>query len=270
MTFNNIPTLVSCSVGEPAAGIPDGWNFVSVTPSGSVAVVENQTITFTVVNERELGSVKVVKDITDEPVAGASTEFTVNLDCFPGTDYDHIGIKLNEGDGWTVTFDDIPSGVTCSVTEPEAGIPAGWTFVSVTPAMAVAVEEDATITFTVVNERELGSVKVVKDITGEPVAGASTEFTVNLDCSPGTAYDHIGIKLNEGNGWSVTFRRTSRPGSPAQVTEPAAGIPDGWNFVSVTPSPGRSPWSREPRPSTFTVGERPRAGQDQDPEGALR
>ena len=54
---------------------------------------------------------------------------------------------------------------------------------------------------------------VEKELQGD-VAGASTEFTVDLD-RRGTAYDHIGIVLNEANGWT---RRSpaSRPGSPAR------------------------------------------------------
>ena len=100
------------------------------------------------------------------------------------------------------------------MTEPAAGIPAGWTFVSVTPSGSVAVAENQTITFTVVNERELGSVKIVKDIAGEPVAGARTEFTVNLDCSPGTAYDQTGVKLNEGNSWTPVQQHPVRGDLP--------------------------------------------------------
>ena len=105
-------------------------------------------------------------------MAGASTSFTVNLNCDVDA-YDHFGIVLNSGNSWSVTFNNIPSGVSCAVTEPAAGIPAGWEFVSVDPSGSVPVIANGTITFTVTNARLLGSITVEKEITG-PVAGAST------------------------------------------------------------------------------------------------
>jgi len=152
--------------------VPAGWNLGGIEPE-KVTVTEGtpEEVQVTVTNVRELGSVTVKKSLVGDPT-GASTEFTVNLDCSPGDAYDHVGIKLNSANSWTATFANIPSGVTCQVTEPAAGIPDGWALVSVTPSTAVAVQANQTITFTVTNRRLGGKLNIVKQVS--PVAGNGT------------------------------------------------------------------------------------------------
>ena len=82
-------------------------------------------------NTRTVGDL-VIKKAVLGPIAGASTEFAVNVDCSPGTAFDRTGVVLNQANNWTVTISGILSGLSCVVTEPV--VPAGWALTSSAPA----------------------------------------------------------------------------------------------------------------------------------------
>ena len=151
-----------------------------------------------VTNVRETGLIKVQKVYTGD-VAGASTDFTVHVDC-AGDAYDQ-DVALNAGNGWTNTTTSIPTGVQCSLTE--VNIPAGWELVSITPdKITVTKGTPAEASVVVTNQRKTGKIKVHKDFPAGDVAGASTDFTVHVDCA-GDAFDQ-DVALNAGNGWTNT------------------------------------------------------------------
>ena len=163
------------------------------------------------------------------PIAGATTDFTVNVDCTPGTTYDKTGVVLNQANNWTVTYTGIPTGVSCVVTE--GTVPAGWTLTSISPSPAVIGGTPVTVTVT--NTRTVGDLVVKKVVVG-PIAGATTDFTVNVDCTPGDTYDKTGVVLNQANNWTVTY--TGIPtGVSCVVTEPV--VPAGWTLTSISPTP---------------------------------
>jgi uncharacterized repeat protein (TIGR01451 family) len=225
----DIPTGTQCTVSEPT--VPAGWVLDHIDPADGVVTVAKGTpveVTATITNKRLVGGV-VINKLLEGDVAGASTEFTVDLNC-DGTDYDHLGIVLNSGNSWTASFLNIPAGVKCTVTEPVGGIPAGWELKSISPSGEFTVGSGASVVVDVTNKRLVGSVTVNKLVEGD-VAGASTEFTVLLDCD-GTAYDQT-VVLNSGNSWTQTF--TNIPsGVKCTVTEPT--VPAGWELTSISPS----------------------------------
>ena len=181
-----------------------------------------------VANTRDLGDLIIKKAVMGD-IAGASTEFTVDIDCTPGDTYDKTGVVLNAANSWTVSYTGIPTGTSCVVTE--SVVPAGWRLTSIAPSPAVI--GGAPVTVTVTNTRNLGDLVVKKVVVG-PIAGASTDFTVNVDCTPGTAYDKIGVVLNAANAWTVTY--TGIPtGVSCVVTESV--VPAGWTLTSIAPSP---------------------------------
>ena len=94
---------------------------------------------------RTLGDL-VVKKVIVGPVSGATTDFTVNVDCTPGTTYDKTGVVLNQANNWTVTYTGIPTGVSCVVTEPV--VPAGWTLSTISPTPAIISGTPVTVTVT--------------------------------------------------------------------------------------------------------------------------
>ena len=105
-----------------------------IDPADGVVTVAKGTpaeVSATITNTRLVGDITINK-LLEGAVAGASTEFTVDLNC-DGTAYDHT-VVLNSGNSWTKTYTNIPSGVKCTVTEPAGGIPAGWELKSINPA----------------------------------------------------------------------------------------------------------------------------------------
>ena len=229
-TYTNIPSGVKCTVTEPAGSIPAGWELMSINPAGEFTIGAGQTVTVDITNKRLVGDLTINK-LLEGDVAGASTEFTVDLDCNVN-DYDHFGIVLNSGNAWTQTYANIPSGVKCTVTESAAGIPAGWELKSISPSGEFTIAAGQTVTVNVTNKRLLGGVVINKVLEGD-VAGAATEFTVLLNCD-GTAYDHT-VVLNSGNSWTQSFL-TIPAGVKCTVTEPAGGIPAGWELKSIDPA----------------------------------
>ena len=184
------------------------------------------TCTFT--NTRTVGDL-VIKKVVVGDIAGASTDFTVNVDCGPEDGFDYTGVLLNEANNWTVTLKGINSGLSCVVTE--ASVPAGWALTSISPSPAVIGGTPVTVTVT--NTRTVGDLVVKKVVVG-PIAGATTDFTVNVDCTPGTTYDKTGVVLNQANNWTVTY--TGIPtGVSCVVTEPV--VPAGWTLTSISPTP---------------------------------
>ncbi len=87
------------------------------TPEEGTFEMPNIGVICTITNTRTVGDL-VVKKVVVGPIAGASTDFTVNVDCTPGEAYDKTGVVLNQANNWTVTYTGIPTGVSCVVTEP--------------------------------------------------------------------------------------------------------------------------------------------------------
>jgi uncharacterized repeat protein (TIGR01451 family) len=174
----------------------------------------------------EFGKIKIKKDM-EGPVAGASTTFTVRVDC-PGTAYDQ-DVVLSSANSWVATTGSIPTGTVCSLTEVK--VPNGWNPEGITPdTVTVGSGTPSQVSAVALNKRRTGRVHIHKTIVGDP-AGASTTFTVHLDCD-GTAYDQ-DVVLSQANQW--TFDKGGFPsGIDCRVTEPS--VPAGWTLTSVTPS----------------------------------
>lgn len=175
---------------------------------------------------QEFGKIKLKKDM-EGPVAGASTTFTVRVDC-PGTTYDQ-DVVLNSANHWVATTGNIPTGTVCTLTEVK--VPNGWNPEGITPdSVTVGSGTPSQVSAVALNKRRTGRVHIHKTIVGAP-AGASTAFTVRLDCD-GTAYDY-DIVLNEANDW--TWDKGGFPsGIDCRVTETT--VPAGWELTSITPS----------------------------------
>jgi uncharacterized repeat protein (TIGR01451 family) len=184
-----------------------------------------------VTNARLKGGYEVHKSFDPADVAGASTEFTVEVDC-DGTAYDST-LVLNEAHDWTDGLDGVPTGVHCTVSEPT--VPAGWDpeGITIDPDEFTIQEAGQTVQVTVTNTRLFGRITVAKNLVGA-ANGASTSFTFDVDC-PGTAYDQA-LVVNVTNGSSASATTGLIPtGVTCTVTE--RSTPD-WNLTSVAPAGG--------------------------------
>jgi uncharacterized repeat protein (TIGR01451 family) len=227
--ISGIPTGTVCTVTED--NNPDFST--TVDPAGGVVTIGTGTNTVTFTNARLLGKIKIKKVVSGD-VAGASTSFVAHVNC-PGDAYDQ-DVALNEDNGWVNVTGNIPTGLACTVTEPAAGIPAGWVLTGLVPAdgvVTVSAGTPETVSVTITNERVLGKITVTKNLVGA-ANGASTSFTFDVDC-PGTAYDQ-SLVVNVINGSSASATTGLIPtGVSCTVTE--RSTPD-WNQTSVVPAGG--------------------------------
>ena len=157
------------------ASVPAGWVLTTISPSP--AVIGGEPVTVTVTNTRTVGDL-VIKKVVVGPIEGVSTDFTVNVDCTPGTAYDKTGVVLNQANNWTITYTGIPTGVSCVVTEPV--VPAGWTLTSIAPSPAVI--GSSTVTVTVTNTRNgipgLDKTSAIEDGGSTVEPGDVIDYTV--------------------------------------------------------------------------------------------
>jgi hypothetical protein len=219
-TFDGIPVGTECTVSEPDP--PAGWSLVDISPATvTVGSDPSMPVGVTVTNQRDTGDVHVVK-VLDGEVAGAATDFAVQVSC-PEVDVDQR-LLLSVPGSPTGTVDGIPTGVTCTVAEPDA--PPEWT-PSVSPTTVTVGDSPAEVTVT--NTRATGAVTVTKRLDGE-VAGATTDFAVHLSC-PDAGVEEM-IPLTDANGHSVT-RDGIPTGVTCAVTEPADR--DGWALETIDP-----------------------------------
>ena len=176
---------MTCTVSE--GQIPDGWGFDGITPN-SVVTIDQDTTEVTVTNTRLIGSLVVNKVAAGDPI-DASTEFTVHVACSNGFEED-VALDVGTAGGDSATVGPIPSGVSCTVTEPTT--PEGWTRVSIEPGMVV-IGTDPTnpVGVTVTNERDVGTIEVEKVVEGDP-AGSDATATIEVGC-PGDDYDQTLI-----------------------------------------------------------------------------
>jgi len=217
-TTDDIPTGTECTLTE--VKVPEGWNPEGITPDKVVVGTgEPQQVTAVVENKRRTGRVTITKKIEGDPPA-AGTSFTVRLDC-EGTDYDRTA-SLNAGNDWTVTFAGIPSGITCSVSEPE--IPDGWTLKSIEPSGDFVIDSYESVDVEVTNARGiLGKIQIVKVMDGDPI-GTDTDFAVLVTCDD-PLYEQE-FELTEANRWKAETELLP-DGTVCFVEE--TDVPDGWN-----------------------------------------
>jgi hypothetical protein len=223
-----IPSGTSCRMTEPSP--PDHYELVSIVPT-EVVVQVDESVSVTVTNERLSGSLTVTK-VIEGTVGTATTTFPVAVDCTPGTAYDQTAeVTVTPPDTTaSVTFDDIPSGLICTVTE--ASVPEGWALDSVTPdGGQVTIPDGGTAEVTFTNVRQTGSLVVVKQASG-PVAGAPTEFSVAVDCDDGA---NQTLTLDVGTDGSASATIDGIPtGTICTVSEDV--VPDGWTLDSIQPA----------------------------------
>ena len=227
-----------------------------VTVAGPVTVAECAEGTTT-------GTIKIRKVTEGDPIA-ANTDFTARVDC-DGAQYDQ-DVALNSGNGWVNVTSSIPTGTACTVSE--VNIPSAWRMVSVTPSsLTVGAGTSSDADVVVKNRRTVGQVTIVKEIVGDP-AGASTEFTVQLDC-PGTDYDAT-VTLNAANSWTRVFTDIPR-GLVCSVSEPT--VPAGWVLTSITATgetiSAEGAFKVDRSPATITVTNTRVVAGEQTPQRGL-
>ena len=233
-TVSNIPTGTSCTVSETLPNPPAGYSFGTpafspsdtvVIPSGngsSVTVMTNNTLTF------DTGSLKILKTLSNPDNAGVPASFTINYDCGGG----YTG-NVSVAAGGSQTVSGIPTGSSCTVSEPALTPISGYTWgtpsVSGSPA---TIGKNTTVEVTVANSisRDLGSLVLAKSLSGGP-GGYTGPFTINYDC--GTGYQG-SASVAAGGSKTVSGIPT---GKQCTVSETLPTPPTGYSFGTPTFSP---------------------------------
>ena len=284
--YVGIPSGIECTVTEP--NVPAGWSLDSITwtidednqsgTTGTFRIDSFATVEVTVTNSRPTappppttGVISVTKQLTG-PVGDASTSFTFDVDC-PETAYDQsLVVAVTNGSSATGTTTQIPTGLTCTVTERST---PGWSQTSVVPAGGV-VAVGSTVTFTnarVTPPPPTGSVtKTSVPATGTVVApGQKIDYTVTVKNTGQAAItgapvvdtlpSHVTVvpgTVSDGgttsaDGRSITWTVTLAPGATKSLTYQglvAAGAPANASLVN------KATFLLQESTTTHTVGSR--------------
>jgi uncharacterized protein DUF5979/prealbumin domain-containing protein len=235
-TVSGVPTDTTCTVSETLPNPPPtGYSFGIPTFSPSDTVIipagNGSSVTVTTNNSltRDTGSLKVNKTLDDDG-SGFSDNFSINYDC--GGD---LSGTLTVPPGGSSTVSGIPTGSSCTVTEPSLPTPPtgySWSTPVITGSPAAITTSGATVEVTVANSltRDLGSLVLAKSLTGGP-AGYTGPFTINYTCTDGTS----GSKsVNAGSSETVSGIPT---GTTCTVSETLPTPPTGYSFGTPTFSP---------------------------------
>ncbi len=244
-TITGIPTGTTCTVSEstlPTA--PTGWTFGTPTISpetGSITISEKSPayaeVVVTNTISRDLGDLRISK-VFDPLTSGFTGDFTISYDCDDGETHDGT-VELGAGESQTITG--IPTGTTCTITEPTLPTaPEGWTFGTSTfspETGEVTVSElspayaEVVVTNTI--SRNMGELKISK-VFDPLTSGFTGDFTISYDCDDGTAHDGT-VELAAGESQTITGIPTGTTCTVSESTLPTA--PTGWTFGTPSYSP---------------------------------
>lgn len=253
----------SCTVTEPKTG---GGNSKTITPSSFTVGATNQAVAVT--NTFTLGAVKVTKALT---VNGTTTtaspwidgSYRVKLSCtrpyngsnvaidIPDDSYvagDALdGVRTITGNGYA-TYNNLPTGATCSATEVSSSPSAQST--SISSAVTVGSNPASPQAITVTNDFHTRTMTIVKQLEGVGQASfGNGPFRFSVSCSLPVNGTTTGVFYTSG----VSVQRT---GTATSVTSSAIGpIPVGASCEVTETDSGKADFT--PDPVTITIGETP-------------
>ena len=183
VTWEGLPIGAECEVTESD---PNQATSTTIEP-GSVVVGGDDgsetDVQVQVTNTYDLGGLTVAKEVTGAGAEFGVGPFTVSLECtFEGVDVPIPGGATRTVEpGGSVTYDDLPVGAECSVTETED---YGAQDVQVDPDPVVVPADDAEqVTVTVTNRFDVGTIEVDKELAGLGALYGPGPFEVTLECT---------------------------------------------------------------------------------------
>lgn len=159
-----LPADATCVLRETGTGGATDTALLDAggDPAGAVTVVPGDTVSLTAVNTFDVGSITVTKTLTGGGAADAAGPFTVHLVCTATVDGIPAAVTVPGGPdrtlarpGLTATYDDLPTGAVCRLTETDTG---GASSTTITPnngdgtVAEVTVGDGVAVDITVTNE----------------------------------------------------------------------------------------------------------------------
>ncbi len=193
----------------------------------TITLEKGQKVTCTIINTRDLGSLKITK-VFDPKASGYATAFNIDYKC--GDDPKQtVQVKAGE----SVTIDGIPTGTECTVTEVKpTDPPAGWSFSEPTydPAngKVTVSEKGGTVAVTVTNEILKPGINIVKTASATQVnPGETVTYTYTVTNPGDTTLDQV--KVSDDKCAPVTYQSGDTNGdNKLQTTET-------WTFTCSMP-----------------------------------
>ncbi|MBK6761959.1 MAG: VWA domain-containing protein [Micrococcales bacterium] len=215
----------------PAGDVPDQVTAADLQEAlnngDTITLEKGQKVTCTIINTRDLGSLKITK-VFDPKASGYATAFNIDYKC--GDDPKQtVQVKAGE----SVTIDGIPTGTECTVTEVKpTDPPAGWSFSEPTydPAngKVTVSEKGGTVAVTVTNEILKPGINIVKTASATQVNPGETVTYTYTVTNPGDAtLDQV--KVSDDKCAPVTYQSGDTNGdNKLQTTET-------WTFTCSMP-----------------------------------
>ncbi len=193
----------------------------------TITLEKGQKVTCTIINTRDLGSLKITK-VFNPKASGYATAFNIDYKC--GDDPKQtVQVKAGE----SVTIDGIPTGTECTVTEAKpTDPPAGWSFSEPTydPAngKVTVSEKGGTVAVTVTNEILKPGINIVKTASATQVnPGETVTYTYTVTNPGDTTLDQV--KVSDDKCAPVTYQSGDTNGdNKLQTTET-------WTFTCSMP-----------------------------------
>ena len=178
-------------------------------------------------------SLTISKTVTgDKPLGFVSPDYTLNLACSNAT-YNRT-VKLKDGANTVIT--DIPSGVTCSLTETLPAPPVGYSYAApVISAASVTLSDSNPSAISVTNTLswKTGSLKVTKQVTDKPAGFTSPTYSIVVDCSDNT-FDKT-LLLKDGGSEIISGIPENTTCTVSEPSIPSA--PTDYTYVTPVISP---------------------------------
>lgn len=233
-SYTGLPAGDECTVTELATG---SNAVVEVTTDAPVTVriAPGAAVEARVTNTVELrpGSLALTKTVTGD-AAGSQSEIQVGVVCDSGLDETFtIPAGAAAGD-YTQTYEQIPAGSECVITELESGsntevevVPGDPVTVTIEPGATAAAALTNTVTF------RPGELNVVKVVNGTG-AGQQSAISLSVTCDNGLD-ETFDIPARAGAGEYSRMFRDLPAGTKCTVTEPRTGANDSVRIVADDP-----------------------------------
>ena len=221
VTLTGLTPGASCTISEPTP--TPGFTLTSISPNPIIIVPGDQpTVVVTATNDRQLGSLDVIKQLS--AAATSPAQFALTLDC-DGTDFDrNIALDIPAGASTANTVvSGLPVGLHCNLSEPQP--PTGYQLTSITPSGGVTVESAPdTAVITATNTAVPGAIQIIKQLTGG-TADEALPIQLVLACTNPNLTRDVQITLPAGASAAQTLETGLPVGANCTVTEPAPPAP---------------------------------------------
>ncbi|KQR10544.1 DUF5979 domain-containing protein [Cellulomonas sp. Leaf334] len=270
VTFTDLPVGADCVVSETDDGGATSTTISrTVILGGPGATVvpadEADPVVITVTNTYDLGALVVDKVVTgDGADLYGGGPFEVSLSCT----FDGVPVEIPDGatrsvePGSPATYEQLPVGSECVVTEPTTGGATSTTISAVDdgePGEITVAGEPATVTVT--NTFDVGEVRVVKSLSGADAPSHQGDvFTVGLACTQEVDGVTVPVDvpggptrtLSQAGAWVAVYEDLPQ-GATCVVAETDAGSADAVQVVVDGVGTPTIPTATDPPSAQFAL-----------------